>query len=84
MADTSILEGKKPGRAKKVVTVDMGKKGDFKVRKGLLHKHLGIAPGTKIPQERLREALHSKDADVRHEAASAIGLEHMAKGKKKA
>ena len=72
----------KPKRAKKVTKVDLGKKGSFKIRKGLLHKHLGIAPGTKIPFARLKEALKSKNPDIRHEAASAIGLEAMAKGKK--
>jgi hypothetical protein len=69
------------GRPKKVkkTKVDLGKNGSFTVRKGLLHEHLGIAPGTKIPKARLREALKSKDSAIRHEAASAIGLEHMKK-----
>jgi hypothetical protein len=69
--------GGKPKKVK-VTVVDLGKT-KFKVRKGLLHKHLGIAPGTKIPMARLREALKSKDPAIRHEAASAIGLENMKK-----
>jgi hypothetical protein len=77
--NTDVLSGKKPARKKKVAVVDLGKKGSFKIHKGLLHKHLGIPEGEKIPQERLREALHSKNPDIRDEARSAIGLEHMAK-----
>lgn len=67
-----------PKRKTRVRVVDLGKKS-FKVRKGLLHKHLGIPEGTKIPEARLREALKSKDADIRHEAASALGLRAMKK-----
>lgn len=69
------LSGKK--KKQKTTVVDLGDKASFKVHKGLLHKHLSIAPGTKIPTARLREALKSKDPAIRHEAASAIGLEHM-------
>jgi hypothetical protein len=71
----------KPKKVKKVTKVDLGKRGSFKIRKGLLHKHLGIAPGTKIPFARLKEALKSKDSAIRHEAASAIGLEAMSRKK---
>ena len=77
----SALYGKP--KAKKTTVVNLGKGKSFKVRKGLLHKHLGIAPGTKIPLARLHAALKSKNADIRHEAASAIGLEHMSHSKAK-
>ena len=68
---------KKP--AKKVTVIDLGKKGKFSLRPGLLHKHLGIPAGEKIPEERLREALNAKDSEVRKEARSALGLEAMHK-----
>jgi hypothetical protein len=37
------LSGRKPSKKKiKIVNVSIGKGGSFKVRKGLLHKHLNI------------------------------------------
>lgn len=68
---------KKP--AKKVTVVNLGTKGNFKIHPGLLHKHLGIPEGQKIPEDRLREALNSKNADIRNEARSAMGLKAMNK-----
>lgn len=63
----------------KVETVSLGKKGSFKVRKGALHRALGIAEDQKIGQERIREALHSKNPETRKMARSAEGLTHMKK-----
>jgi hypothetical protein len=63
----------------KVETVKLGKKGSFKVRKGALHRALGIAEDKTIGQERIKSALHSKNPEVRRMAASAEGLTHMKK-----
>jgi hypothetical protein len=76
----AILSGSKP-KAKKTVTVDLGKKGSFPVKKGKLHRALGIPEGQKIGQARIRKALKSSDPATRREAASAEGLTHM-KGSK--
>jgi hypothetical protein len=70
----------KRGKAKKVVTVNLGKKkGSFKVHKGRLHRALGIPEGQPIPKSRLRSALKSKDPSIRAMARSAYGLEGMSK-----
>ncbi len=45
--------------------------------KGLLHKHLGVPEGEKIPEEKLRAALHSGDATIRKEAVLARTLKGM-------
>lgn len=74
-----ILSGKKPKKSKKVEVVDLGKKGSFDVHKGKLHRALGIPEGKPIPQERLEEALNSKDPEIRRMARSARGLESMRK-----
>jgi hypothetical protein len=66
-------------KKKKVTVIEVGKGKSFKVRKGLLHRHLNIPAGQKIPQEKLRAARKSKNTDIRHEAASALGLEGMKK-----
>lgn len=42
--------------------------------KGLLHKHLGVKEGEKIPADKLMKAAHSKDATVRKEATLAMTL----------
>ena len=42
-----------------------------KSRRGLLHKKLGVAQGSKIPAGKLAEALNSKSADLRREAQFA-------------
>jgi len=66
--------------AKKVTTVNLGKKGSFKVHKGALHAALGIPQGEKIGQARITAALHSNKPSVRRMAASAKGLTSMSKG----
>ena len=75
--DTSILAGKK-AKAKKVTVVDLGKKS-FSLHKGALHRALGIPEGQTIPPARLAAALKDKRPEVRRMAASAKGLEGMAK-----
>lgn len=45
--------------------------------KGLLHKHLGVPEGEKIPEEKLRAALHSGNATIRKEAVLARTLKGM-------
>lgn len=65
--------------AKKTETVSLGKKGSFKVRKGALHKALGVPEGEKLGQGRISAALHSKSPSVRRMARSAEGLTHMGK-----
>lgn len=71
-----VMGVKKP--TKKII-VDLGDKGKFSLRPGLLHKHLGIPEGEKIPEERLQEALKSKNPDIQKEARSALGLRGMGK-----
>lgn len=61
----------------KVQTVKLGKKGSFKIRKGALHRALGVPEGEKIGQTRIRAALKSKNPETRKEARSAEGLTHM-------
>jgi hypothetical protein len=77
----AILSGTEP-KPKKKTTVDLGKKGKFKIRKGALHAKLGIPAGEKIGQLRIKKALKSSDPATRREAASAEGLTHMHKGSK--
>jgi hypothetical protein len=60
--------------------VSLGRKGSFDVKKGALHKDLGIPLGETIPDERLKEAEHSKDPQVRRRAISAEGFKHMRRG----
>lgn len=79
MSMKAILSGEKP---KKTTTVDLGKKGSFKLKKGALHKKLGIPAGEKIGQARIKKALKSSDPATRREAAAAEGLTHMRKGSK--
>jgi hypothetical protein len=64
----------------KVEKVDLGKKGSFNVRKGALHRALGIPESEKIGQARIKAAEHSKNPETRREAISAAGLTHMKKG----
>jgi hypothetical protein len=63
----------------KTETVSLGKKGSFKVRKGALHRALGVPEGEKLGQARIDKAEHSSKPSVRRMAASAKGLTHMAK-----
>lgn len=64
----------------KVQKVKLGKRGSFTVRKGALHRALGIPEGEKIGQTRIKAALHSSSPETRREARSAEGLTHMKKG----
>ena len=57
--------------------VDLGDKGSFSVRKGALHRALGIPEDEKIGQKRISAAMHSKNPETRKEARSAKGLTHM-------
>jgi len=61
----------------KTQTVSLGKKGSFKVRKGALHRALGVPEGEKLGQSRINAAMHSKSPEVRKMARSAEGLTHM-------
>lgn len=65
----------------KTEKVNLGKKGSFKVKKGALHRALGVPEGEKLGQARIKSALNSKSPSVRRMAASAEGLTHMG-GKK--
>lgn len=65
----------------KTETVSLGKKGNFKVKKGALHKALGVPEGEKLGQARIDKAEHSSKPSVRRMAASAKGLTAMG-GKK--
>lgn len=52
--------------------------------KGALHRHLGVPEGEKIPEDKLRGALHSGDSTIRKEAQLANtlkGMKHKHKGK---
>lgn len=63
----------------KVETVNLGKKGSFKVHKGALHRALGVPLGQAIGQSRIKSALHSSSPSIRRMARSAEGLTHMGK-----
>lgn len=45
--------------------------------KGALHRHLNVPEGEKIPEDKLRGALHSGDATIRKEAVLARTLKGM-------
>lgn len=64
----------------KVQKVSLGKKGSFKIRKGALHRSLGVPEGQKIGATRIKAALHSKNPETRKEARSARGLTAMHHG----
>ncbi len=61
--------------------VDLGKKGSFDVKKGALHRMLGISEDKKIPESRLQSAEHSSNPKLRRRAISAEGFKHMHHGK---
>lgn len=63
----------------KTETVKLGRKGSFKVKKGALHKALGVPEGKKLGQTRIDKALNSNNPETRREAASAKGLTAMKK-----
>ncbi len=53
--------------------------------KGLLHDHLGVPRGEKIPEDKLRAALHSGSETLRKEAQLAVtlkGMKHKVKSTK--
>lgn len=60
--------------------VDLGKKGGFDVKKGALHRMLGMSPDEKIPESRLKSAEHSSNPLLRRRAISAEGFKHMHHG----
>ena len=64
-------------------TVNLGKKGSFTVKKGALHKDLGIAQGKKLKSADIERGLNSSNPKTRRRAASAKGFRAMAKARKK-
>lgn len=63
--------------------VNLGRKGSFNVKKGALHRALGVSEGSKIPASKLAEASNSSNPRVRRMAASAKGFKAMAKKRKR-
>lgn len=51
--------------------------------KGALHRHLNVPEGEKIPEEKLNEAMHSKDGKIRKEANLAKTLKKFHPAAKK-
>ena len=78
----AIISGMRSAQkhAMKKHTVNLGGKGSFKVRKGALHRALGVPEGQKLGQARISKALHSSKPAIRRMARSAKGLTHMRKG----
>lgn len=60
--------------------VNLGSKGSFDVKKGALHRDLGIPLGEKIPKGREEEAAHGSGQTARR-ARSALGFRAMNHGK---
>jgi hypothetical protein len=60
-----------------------GKNWDPGGHPGKLHDELGIPEGEKIPKERLHEATHSDDPEVRRDAIRAETMEHWHHGGRK-
>lgn len=58
-------------------TVDLGKKGSFKVKPGAFHRNMGVPAGKPITQEVIKRGENSSSPTVRHEAASAAGFKAM-------
>lgn len=54
---------------------------DLHLKKGALHKELGIKQGNKIPKDRLKEALGSKSPLERKRANFAINASHWHHGR---
>lgn len=63
--------------------VDLGKAGSFDVRKGALHRALGIPQDEKIGEARIERAENSSNPEIAREARSAEGLTHMRHGPKR-
>lgn len=51
--------------------------------KGKLHEHLHVKEGEKIPEEKINEAVHSKDKTIRKEAQLAKTLKKFHPAAKK-
>ena len=49
---------------------------DLKLKKGALHKELGVPQGKKIPEAKLQKALHSKNSLTRKRAQFAENAKH--------
>lgn len=64
----------------KTERVSLGKKGSFDVKKGALHRELGIPLGETIPESRLESAKDSNNPTLRRRAISAMGFKAMHKG----
>lgn len=47
------------------------------IKKGALHRHLGIPEDQPISTERLQEAKRSKDPEIRREATLAMNMRHF-------
>ena len=62
----------------KTQTVKLGKKGNFKVRKGALHRALGVPEGEKIPASKMAGHHSGKLGRM---IASAKGFAAMNHGK---
>lgn len=70
-------------KAKKPKVVNLGKGGSFTIKHpGGLHAATHTPAGEKIPESKIKAAEHSKNAHVRHMAASAEGLKAMHHGTK--
>ena len=65
----------------KTQQVDLGDKGSFSVRKGALHRALGVPQGQKLSDAELSKASNSSSPKVRRMAASAKGFRAMRKGR---
>ena len=53
-------------------------KGEFHPVKhpGKLHRELGIKEGTRIPEARLRSAMHSSNPEIKRDAIRANTMKH--------
>lgn len=52
------------------------------MKKGALHKEMGIKEGEKIPEAKLEKAAHSKNPTLKKRAVLAETLKGLHKGKK--
>lgn len=64
----------------KMKTVNLGRKGSFEEKPGALHEDLGIPLDKNIPEQRLEQAEHSRNPQIRRRAISAEGFKHMRHG----
>lgn len=63
-------------------TVNLGKKGSFKVKKGAFHRALGKPEGQKLTDADVQKGLNSSNPKTRRQAASAKGFRAMARKRK--